>query len=65
MKKKLTLLVLPFIFLVACSMSNTPTSKVDELFSKVYAESKINSCKVMPVIEVSKAKLNGEGSVTE
>lgn len=34
MKKKLTLLVLPFIFLVACSMSNTPTSKVDELFSK-------------------------------
>lgn len=39
--------------------------RVDELFSKVYAESKINSCKVMPVIEVSKAKLNGEGSVTE
>ena len=34
MKKKLTLLVLPFIFLVACSMSITPTSKVDELFSK-------------------------------
>ena len=37
MKKKLALLVLlvlPVFFLVACSMSNTPTSKVEELFSK-------------------------------
>ena len=40
MKKKLTLLVLPFIFLVACSMSNTPTSKVDELLKTVDKYSK-------------------------
>ena len=33
MKKKLLLLVLPFL-LLACSMSNTPTSKVEELFMK-------------------------------
>ena len=37
MKKKLAvlvLLVLPVFFLVACSMSNTPTSKVEALFTK-------------------------------
>lgn len=33
--------------------------KVDDLFSKVYAENKTSTCKVVPVIEVSKAKLNG------
>ena len=38
--------------------------RIDELFSKAYAEAKTSSCKVMPVIEVSKAKLNGESSVT-
>ena len=36
--------------------------KVDDLFSKIYPESKTNSCKVVPVIEVSKAKLNVESS---
>lgn len=34
MKKKLLFLVLPVLFLIACTMSNTPTSKVEELFSK-------------------------------
>jgi len=33
MKKKLLLLVLPFL-LFACSMSNTPTSKVEDLLTK-------------------------------
>lgn len=33
MKKKILLLVLP-ILLIGCSMSNTPTSKVEELFNK-------------------------------
>jgi len=33
MKKKLLLLIIP-ILLIACSMSNTPTSKVEELFMK-------------------------------
>lgn len=33
MKKKLWLLIIPFL-LLACSMGNTPTSKVDELFMK-------------------------------
>lgn len=32
--------------------------KVDELFSKIYPEAKTSTCKVVPVIEVSKAKLN-------
>lgn len=34
MKKKLLFLVVPVLFLVACTMANTPTSKVEELFSK-------------------------------
>lgn len=34
MKKRLIFLVLPVFFLAACSMSNTPTSKAEELFSK-------------------------------
>lgn len=34
MKKKLLLLVIPLLLLVACSMANTPTSKVEELFTK-------------------------------
>lgn len=34
MKKRLLFLVVPVFFLVACSMSNTPTSKAEELFSK-------------------------------
>ena len=33
MKKKLILLIIPFM-LIACSMANTPTSKVEELFAK-------------------------------
>ncbi len=33
MKKKLLLLIMPFL-LLACTMSNTPTSKVEELFMK-------------------------------
>lgn len=33
MKKKLLLLIIPFM-LIACSMANTPTSKVEELFAK-------------------------------
>ena len=35
MKKKLLLLVLPVLFLVVgCTMANTPTSKVEDLFTK-------------------------------
>ena len=34
MKKKMLFLVIPLLFLVACTMSNTPTSKVEELFTK-------------------------------
>ena len=36
-KKKLLLFALPilFIFLVGCEMSNTPTSKVEDLFTKL------------------------------
>ena len=35
MKKKILLLVLPMLFLVVgCTMANTPTSKVEDLFSK-------------------------------
>lgn len=34
MKKKLLLLALPLLFLIACTMGNTPTAKVEELFSK-------------------------------
>lgn len=34
MKKRLIFLVIPVFFLVACSLSNTPTSKAEELFSK-------------------------------
>lgn len=34
MKKKLLLLVIPLLLLVACTMANTPTSKVEELFTK-------------------------------
>ena len=34
MKKKLLVLVIPILFLVACTMANTPTSKVEELFNK-------------------------------
>ena len=34
MKKKLLLFVLPILLLVGCTMSNTPTSKVEELFTK-------------------------------
>ena len=34
MKKKLLFLVVPVLFLAACTMANTPTSKVEELFSK-------------------------------
>lgn len=34
MNKKLLFLVVPVLFLVACTMANTPTSKVEELFSK-------------------------------
>lgn len=34
MKKKLLFLVVPVLFLVACTMANTPTSKVEDLFSK-------------------------------
>ena len=33
MKKKLLLLIIPFM-LIACSMANTPTSKVEDLFAK-------------------------------
>lgn len=34
MKKKLLFLVLPLLFLTACAFSNTPTSKVEEMFGK-------------------------------
>lgn len=34
MKKKVLLLILPLLLLVGCNMSNTPTSKVEELFTK-------------------------------
>lgn len=34
MKKKILLFVVPILLLLGCSMSNTPTSKVEELFTK-------------------------------
>ena len=34
MKKKLVLLALPLLLLIACTMDNTPTSKVEALFTK-------------------------------
>lgn len=34
MKKKLLLLAIPLLFLVGCAMDNTPTSKVEDLFTK-------------------------------
>lgn len=34
MKKKLLLFAIPIFFLVGCSMANTPTSKVEDLFTK-------------------------------
>jgi len=34
MKKKILILVLPILLLIGCSMGNTPTSKVEDLFSK-------------------------------
>lgn len=34
MKKKLLLFAIPILFLVGCSMANTPTSKVEDLFTK-------------------------------
>lgn len=34
MKKKLLLYIIPFLLLVGCSINNTPTSKVEELFTK-------------------------------
>lgn len=34
MKKKLLVLIIPILFLVACTMANTPTSKVEDLFNK-------------------------------
>ena len=34
MKKKILLFVIPLLFLVGCSMANTPTSKVEALFNK-------------------------------
>ena len=44
MKKKLLFLVIPVLFLIACTMSNTPTSKVEELFSKYQQlDNEINS----------------------
>lgn len=36
--------------------------KVDDLFSKLYPEDKNSSCKVVPIIEVSKSNLNIESS---
>lgn len=34
MKKHILLLALPILFLIGCTMSNTPVSKVENLFSK-------------------------------
>lgn len=34
MKKKLLLVAIPLLFLVGCAMDNTPTSKVEDLFTK-------------------------------
>ena len=34
MRKKLLFLALPLLFLIACTMGNTPTAKTEELFSK-------------------------------
>ncbi len=36
--------------------------RIDELFSKVYGENKTSTCKVLPVLEVSKSKFNNESS---
>lgn len=34
MKKKLLLFIIPILFLIGCEMANTPTSKVEDLFTK-------------------------------
>ena len=34
MKKKLLVLLLPILLLIGCTMANTPTSKVEDLFTK-------------------------------
>ena len=36
--------------------------KVDDMFSRIYAENKTSTCKIVPVIEVSKANFSGEES---
>ena len=34
MKRKILFLAIPLLFLIGCNMANTPTSKVEELFTK-------------------------------